>query len=175
MAESDFQEFTTGIMHAPEVKRLPDEIAYSYPIPLKNHHVAVYGYMLIGKPPDMPKVAPPRYFLEATFPSGQVVQFRSLDPHQLGVPLPDGRTLGQVQFPSEYLLITPDEFNRREEEFQHLYSRAMIAYFQNHQLDEKSAKQVLAQLRVFGKAPLFPLFRATNPDFFSWLEANARR
>jgi len=166
VADPDVGIFKEHLLRQDQIKALPLEMAYSYPVPLKNGKVAVYAYMLIGKPPAMPKVSAPLYYIQADFPSGHIEQLRALS---------EGKTLGEVEFPAEYLLITPQEFNRREDEFGHVYGQAILAYFSGHPVSASIAKQVLTELPVFGKKPLMPLFRATNSDFFVYLETNAKR
>lgn len=165
LAESDLHRFSERLMHTQQVQSLPDEMAYSYPVPLTNGHVAVFGYRLLGLPPATPKVSAPRYYLEATYPEAQLLQF---------YPLADAEPLGPVVLPPELAQVSAAEFNRRQQAFEDAYSQVISAYFSRSKIGAAIALQVLTELPVFGKKPLMPVLNAANPAFFSWLNANAR-
>jgi hypothetical protein len=150
----------------PEVSVLPDEIALSPPLPVAPGRVVVFGYWLIGRPPDDPSGEEPRYRFTADSPGGKVLKVERLHPSGSGA----WRVLGKAVPPPAYRHMEYEKYQQVETEYDELYELALEEWFAGRRLEGVRARRLRELLTVFGKEPLFDLFRKTNRDFFWFLE-----
>lgn len=163
---SDITLFKKSLGQEREIRTLPDEIAFSPPVPLADGKVVVYLYNLRGHPPNPPAVSVPKYRLTADYPSGKLLSLEAFGTMPADLAPKDGVTLGIVNNPPEYKNIPFARYNALETEFNSLYSVALDTYFANRPMDPGQCKRLAELLTVFGKAPLIPLLERANPLFF---------
>jgi hypothetical protein len=165
---SRFEHFESQLRERAELQALPDELAYSFPVPVAPGTVAVILYQLLGLPPAAPRVLP-RHRVVTSYPDPHTLVLGAENSWRQMSAARDG-TLGEVVIPQPFGSLAYREFCRQEAEFRELYGRVVETYLAGANASPGDAAVVLERLPAFGKAPLVPLLRSVAPDFFAYLD-----
>ncbi len=158
---------------------IPTELARSYPVLIERdgkYLIAFMFYYKKGTPPDPPKVSSPRYLMIVEPVMGELIEFKRVKPSDFGFDWPESKPLGIHKLKAE---ITMDKFLKMQDELYSLYDSVFAIYVKRHEVRTDEKKNIIFRFQeLFNdlvEKPLIPYYRALNPSFFEWLEANVEK
>ena len=156
-------------------KRLPDEDADTFPIPLWTDDglVILVMYFKEGGPPGQRVVYPPHYVMYLDGETGKVLRFKPCKPEDLGIHAPIKPVPGVDVDPT----MPADEYIRKSDRFFTLSPDVWRAYAAGStKVSPAVAAEVKEYVDIFRsivKKEEAPFYVAASPHYFTWLFAVA--
>lgn len=177
---SSIESFVQAIDGHPDlVKKIPDELALSIPIPVIQNKgekkpkilMAFFYYYMRGIPPGPYRISVPRYRLLVDLNTMNIISFSPVKDKDFGIEWPERKPVGEYT-PAPGL--TMDAYKKKKARFYQLYEQ-MLPYFQEDKshLPDDQADAIIEFKTLFEELahkPLHPFYKALNPAFFQWLD-----
>lgn len=149
----------------PEAKRLPDELARSFPIPGTVPSLQFLGFYKRGRPPAPPQISAPKYLLTADAEKICWTAIKEVTSASFGISHDDLLPIGVHKFDQP---LTMDEFKAKRARLYECYDQLLPIYGKGKKLEGPRA-EFLKLFLFLSEKPLLPYLRSLNPDFFRWL------
>lgn len=151
----------------PEARRLPDELARSFPIPAPATAVRLQflGFFKSGRPPAPPQISSPKYRMAADAEKILWTEIKEVTSADFGIAHDDALPIGVHDFNPP---LPMDEFRAKKARLFECYDILLPIYTGTKKLEGPRA-EFLKLFLLLAEKPLHPYFRYLNPDFFRWL------
>ncbi|HKX33498.1 MAG TPA: hypothetical protein VJ302_37820 [Blastocatellia bacterium] len=154
------------------------ESGLSWPVPVTKDDKLIlsFFYYPSGGPRGNRVIGWPYYRALADPDSLENIQFTHIERKEFGLEIPEGQPVGREDGYYHYLDdLTRDQYNTLVDQFYNLIDELLPIYLKPVPTLSRDEKQVVAEYySLFHKLtldPLWPVYRAVNPEFFDWVEA----